>query len=500
MRKKSPSSSTTWPEVFRSDRALTKAVSRAVAAGSLRPLGLGLYTTNLEESEEAIIARHRWRIIGLLAPESIVSFRTALTMRPEADGTVFLSGASRYDRDLPGLRIRVVQGPARQTDDAMFVPGLAVASRERALLEALKPSKARAGIRRGVQADEAERMLEKAFQTGGESAVNRFRDRARVIAPALDAEAEFLIIDRAAGLILGSRPGVTSVTTAAARHAGEPYDQDRQTLFETVFQALRDFAPPDISDAGALDAAAFANLAFFDAYFSNFIEGTEFEVAEAHAIIFKGQIPAGRPADAHDVLGTHSIVGSRQWMGRTMATLGTFEAYEEHLREMHATIISARPERRPGLFKEVANRAGDTTFVEPGLVRGTLRRGLDLARAHADPLQRAIAVMFVVSEVHPFDDGNGRVARAAMNAELVSARQTRIIIPSVYRDEYLSGLRNLTRQGHADTLIEVLAYAQRWTAAVPWATYSGAELVIRACNGFQRPTPENRLRMPSAAR
>jgi Fic family protein len=38
--------------------------------------------------------------------------------------------------------------------------------------------------------------------------------------------------------------------------------------------------------------------------------------------------------------------------------------------------------------------------------------------------------MFLISEVHPFDDGNGRVARAFMNAELVAAGHCRILIPS----------------------------------------------------------------------
>jgi hypothetical protein len=36
---------------------------------------------------------------------------------------------------------------------------------------------------------------------------------------------------------------------------------------------------------------AFANLAFFEAYFSNFVEGTEFVVDEAAEIVFGNQIP-----------------------------------------------------------------------------------------------------------------------------------------------------------------------------------------------------------------
>ena len=51
--------------------------------------------------------------------------------------------------------------------------------------------------------------------------------------------------------------------------------------------------------------------------------------------------------------------------------------------------------------------------------------------------------MFLIAEVHPFADGNGRCGRIMMNAELVAANQARVIIPTVYRNNYLSGLKAL---------------------------------------------------------
>lgn len=45
--------------------------------------------------------------------------------------------------------------------------------------------------------------------------------------------------------------------------------------------------------------------------------------------------------------------------------------------------------------------------------RGRLRRGFDILSGLIDPFDRAVFAMFLVSEVHPFDDGNGRVARLA---------------------------------------------------------------------------------------
>jgi hypothetical protein len=45
-----------------------------------------------------------------------------------------------------------------------------------------------------------------------------------------------------------------------------------------------------------------STFVFYEAYFSNFIEGTEFTLQEAQDIVFGGEIPDDRPADAHDVL------------------------------------------------------------------------------------------------------------------------------------------------------------------------------------------------------
>ncbi len=60
-------------------------------------------------------------------------------------------------------------------------------------------------------------------------------------------------------------------------------------------------------------------------------------------------------------------------------------------------------------------------------------------------MHRAIFMMFLVSEVHPFADGNGRVARVMMNAELAAAQQVRVLIPIVYRSNYISALARAKR-------------------------------------------------------
>src|SRR5258706_15942920 len=84
------------------------------------------------------------------------------------------------------------------------------------------------------------------------------------------------------------------------------------------------------------------------------------------------------------------------------------------LKRRHATMLASRPEIGPGQFKSKSNRFGTTFFVEPELVVGTLERGFQFFRSLESPFQRAVFVMFLVSEVHPFADGNGRTARVMM--------------------------------------------------------------------------------------
>jgi DNA-binding transcriptional regulator/RsmH inhibitor MraZ len=108
--------------------------------------------------------------------------------------------------------------------------------------------------------------------------------------------------------------------------------------------------------------------------------------------------------------------------------------------------------------------------------------------------------MFLVSEVHPFDDGNGRVARVMMNAELVAGAQARIVVPTVFRDDYLDGLRMLTRQDQPGVLIKALRYAHDYTAQTPWSTLDAARQTLEATHAFNEPDSPDRLVLPNTLR
>src|SRR6266545_1272083 len=78
-------------EVFLSESAASRAVSHMVRLGTVRKIGPRLYTRNMSEPVEVIIARNRWQIVGMLAPGGVIGFRTALESHPAEDGSVFVT-------------------------------------------------------------------------------------------------------------------------------------------------------------------------------------------------------------------------------------------------------------------------------------------------------------------------------------------------------------------------------------------------------------------------
>jgi hypothetical protein len=286
------------------------------------------------------------------------------------------------------------------------------------------------------------------------------------------------------GAVLGTRRDVHAASSLLrARQKGYPYDPTRVELFETLREALDRVAPVE---RPVLDPTSPRHrfLPFFEAYFSNFIEGTEFAVEEAREIVFDNMIPPTRHEDAHDVIGTYRLVSDPVEMTRVPTDANTLVSL---LKSRHRVLLEGRPDKQPGVFKQEANRVGNVEFVAPALVEGTLREGFSLYRRLVYPFARAVFQLFLVSEVHPFSDGNGRIARVMMNAELVAAAEQRIIIPQVYRDNFLVSLRALTVSSRTDPLVRTVDFAQRYTAAIDFADFDKARATLERTNAFADP-------------
>lgn len=476
-----------WSEIVfgTKDSAESQAIHRALKSGRLRKLAPRLYTSNLKDSPANIIKRHLYQILGHLFPGAVLSYRTALEAGPSKEGMIVLSYKYTKKLSLPGIIIRLIQSTGAIEGDTPFMDKLFLASRERALLENLQPSRDKGSSAKTLPKSFIEEYLDKLCRHYGPEELNRVRDKARELSSILNMHREFKILDKMIGALLGTQKSdILETEMGLARAEGVPYDSYRLELFAHLFASLSQAILP-IRESHIHSETSLNNFAFFESYFSNYIEGTEFEVEEAADIVFRGKINIKRSEDAHDILGTFRLVSSINEMQKTPRTINELYAL---LQARHAVLMAARKDKEPGQFKTLVNRAGNTVFVLPSLVKGTLEKGFDFYRKLKSGLARSIFMMFLIAEVHPFLDGNGRIARIMMNAELEAAGESRIIIPTVYREDYILALRRLSREKDPSPTIRMLQRAQAFTDSIDYSDYNLCLAQFRKANAFMEPS------------
>jgi hypothetical protein len=474
------------------DSQVSRAISNAVKTKKLRKIAPRIYTSNMSDNPSAIINRNQYFILGKIFPGAVISHRSALEGGPTKDGVIFLTYHYTKKIHLPGLTIRLLKGEGPVDGDMPFVANLYLASRPRAFLENLQASKQKDKTTKILPRIEIETRLENICRIKGEDELNKLRDDARALAKKLNMQKEFQKLDKIIAAILGTNESHKLISlTAKARKMGVPFDSHRLELFADLSISINAYTLP-VRPNYAISDNAKRNIAFFDAYFSNYIEGTKFAIDEAADIVFKHKINIYRPEDSHDILGTFRILSDTSKMKQVP---GSADDLLKIIKHRHATLLEGRPDKQPGHLKETSNRAGNTVFVAPELVNGTLIKGFEIYSKLDAGLARAIFIMFLIAEIHPFTDGNGRLARIMMNAELAFANESKIIIPTVYREDYLLTLRNLSRNKNAKPYIKMLLKAQEFTHQIDFNDYEKVLELLTKCNAFQEPG-ESMLIMP----
>lgn len=468
-----------------SDPNISRVISKKEKNGELRKVAPRIYTTNLVDSLENIVRRNLMDILVYRYPDALISHRSAKEMRPTATGDFFLTySTSRRVTDLPGIILNFIKGPKASSRDIPFM-GMHISGEYRYMLENMQISRKSGDESRVLPVSVVENKIEQILLTGGEDRLNEYRDELRVVAHELGMLTEFAKINSIISAILSTHDAkVLSTDSAKALAAGNPFDKTRAELFEVLFDAIKDryFV---IRNNRNTDEESFRLFSFFESYFSNYIEGTEFEIDEAKAIVDSGIPIPRRDEDSHDILGTFKVLSNRAEMMKTPTSPDELFAILSH---RHNILLEGRPNMNPGIFKTKNNRAGMTEFVDYRLVKGTLSQGFKYYAALTDPFARAIFMMFMISEVHPFNDGNGRIARVMMNAEFVRADQSRIIVPTVFREDYILALRKLTRHKDPLAYINVMTKLHQFSDNLYGSDFTEMKDYLVACNAYEEPS------------
>ena len=462
--------------IFPSSKESQKA-SRLAAQGKWHRIRNGIYidTTNPDEITRTL--NNQWMAIACKIADSPVAVaRTAVELKPAEGSLYFVSSKIKSPKKVPVGHLSFYISPGN-TDQGTEPVSLNMqrSSQARYCLENLATSRGNNKSKKTLGSGWVELELIKQIQCAGEQGINAIRTEARELAPILELEEEFKKLNTLISALLKTHPseGILQTRLGIASAKGEPFDQNRMDMFRGLATYL---SKTDLrKSAYDYSQPGWRNLTFFESYFSNFIEGTEFTLEEAEEIAFEEKVIYDRHADSHDILAHIEISGDPSEMYKVPAS-----AIEliDILKVRHGLLLAERPDKRPGEFKLRPNKAGGSDFVAPDLVEGTLVQGFDIYQSLPEGFERSVFIHFMISEVHPFDDGNGRLSRIMMNAELVSQDQHKLIIPVVHRQSYLNGLRSATRQQRYRTMVKVLHQMQCYSASLDWNDYGDVKATL----------------------
>ena len=209
-------------------------------------------------------------------------------------------------------------------------------------------------------------------------------------------------------------------------------------------------------------------------YHSNAIEGNSLTLGETRNLILHGLTARGKPMRDHlDIKGHDEAVKAIEG-----AVKRNEELNEVFIRNLHKMLLkepyeidATTPEGQPtkrlisiGDYKTQPNNVRTSTgeiyyFVPPDQVKPAMSDLIDWYRRNEKegehPIIIASAFHYCFVRIHPFDDGNGRMARLLMNMILIKHGYTVSIIPIQERDQYINSLERADKN---EDLIEFIAY------------------------------------------
>lgn len=468
---------------FSEDAKKSKTLSLRSRKGELKRIHKGIYTNACYENIEQLVLNRWYEVVHFLYPTGIAIFRSAHELRP-VNGIVFIGADIEKRRKITVASILTIEVLPGSTTGCIepFLPQMSRSAPARQYIENLMQARGAHKKSLGREWVEA-RLCFILQQDNGEKRLNEIRESAKRFAKINALDDVFKKLNLMISALLSTHhSSVLCSKEAIAQAKKEPVDSNRILLFENLSTYLQrcELSCVDYS----FNKLSWNNLAFFESYFSNYIEGTAFEIDEVEEIIFQNGEIDNRHLDSHDVLSVYQQVSDYQSMSLLPES---FDEFITLLQSRHFEMLNVRGNKNPGKLKSKINKADRTTFVSPEKLLGTLKEAFLIYQRIPKGLASAIFMQFIIVECHPFDDGNGRLSRIMMNAELHSVGQHKIIIPTVHRDSYINGLGMASRCGDFRALVKVFFQLQGYTASINWSDYGAAREALESHCADQLP-------------
>lgn len=227
-------------------------------------------------------------------------------------------------------------------------------------------------------------------------------------------------------------------------------------------------------------------------YNSNALEGNTLTFGETLFFLREGLTSEGRPLKDYLEAKNHAEAIE----GLEEVLRGDRSLTESLIKEFHAVLMKGmefsvakgadgqmiQKPIHPGRYKLQPNHVLTLSgtihrYTDPFHVPEEMEKLLSWYKSsqHLHPIERATTFHYRFVVIHPFDDGNGRIARILMNLILMKAGYPPCIIQTKHRRQYLQALEDADLGKGLSSLIDFIAVELLGTLEIILAVLEGRE-------------------------
>ena len=190
---------------------------------------------------------------------------------------------------------------------------------------------------------------------------------------------------------------------------------------------------------------------------SNALEGNSLTELETKILLEDGLTAGGKPLrDTFEVLG-HSLAYDYMF-----GLLGMRRITVDDTRTLHRLFFKGIDESNAGVWRDVSIVVTGTDYAFPApadldALMDDLGRWAEVERDGFHPVRFAALLHLKFVTIHPFIDGNGRVARLLMNTALIQDGYLLAVVPPILRQEYMAAIRGYQQKGVAEPFCDFIA-------------------------------------------
>ena len=190
---------------------------------------------------------------------------------------------------------------------------------------------------------------------------------------------------------------------------------------------------------------------------SNALEGNSLTEIETKVLLEDGLTIGGKP-----LRDTLEAIGHSHAYDYMFGLLGERRITVEDIKMLHHLFYKSIDGPKAGVWRDssIIVTGSDYEFPAPTELEGLmteLASWIDAERGNMHPVHFAAMLHLKFVTVHPFVDGNGRVARLLMNTALIQDGYMIAVIPPILRADYLSSIRQYQQQGEPAPFCSLVA-------------------------------------------